>query len=111
MYCSKCGAEIMDEAVICTKCGCLVEGKRVFIKTKEQKEKDDYKLKNTADIFMILALVLRCWLIIPLLWLIPMRVYFNKQMDNQQPISVEFKVCTLLFVSVIAGILLLCCED
>lgn len=24
-YCSKCGAEIMEEAVICPKCGCAVE--------------------------------------------------------------------------------------
>lgn len=25
-YCSKCGAEIHDDAVICTKCGCAVTG-------------------------------------------------------------------------------------
>ena len=25
-YCSKCGAELMDEAVICPKCGCTQEG-------------------------------------------------------------------------------------
>ena len=25
-YCTHCGAEIMDEAVICTKCGCWVNG-------------------------------------------------------------------------------------
>ena len=24
-YCTKCGNELMDEAVICTKCGCMVE--------------------------------------------------------------------------------------
>ena len=24
MFCSKCGNELMDEAVVCTKCGCLV---------------------------------------------------------------------------------------
>ena len=24
-YCSKCGNELMDEAVLCTKCGCLIE--------------------------------------------------------------------------------------
>ena len=24
-YCSKCGNELMNEAVICTKCGCMVE--------------------------------------------------------------------------------------
>ena len=25
-YCTHCGAEIVDEAVICTKCGCWVNG-------------------------------------------------------------------------------------
>lgn len=27
MFCSKCGKEIMDEAVICPACGCPVAGK------------------------------------------------------------------------------------
>ena len=27
MFCSKCGKEIMDEAVICPGCGCPVNGK------------------------------------------------------------------------------------
>ena len=28
MFCSKCGKEIMDEAVICVHCGCKVEGSK-----------------------------------------------------------------------------------
>ena len=27
-YCSKCGNELLDDAVICPKCGCAVEGMR-----------------------------------------------------------------------------------
>lgn len=26
-YCSKCGNQLLDEAVICVKCGCVVDGK------------------------------------------------------------------------------------
>ena len=26
MFCSKCGKEILDEAVVCTNCGCAVNG-------------------------------------------------------------------------------------
>lgn len=26
MFCSKCGAQIMDEAVVCPKCGCATRG-------------------------------------------------------------------------------------
>ena len=29
MYCTKCGKEIVDDAVVCINCGCLVESKRV----------------------------------------------------------------------------------
>ena len=28
MFCSKCGKEIMDEAVICPGCGCVVQGEK-----------------------------------------------------------------------------------
>lgn len=27
-YCKRCGAELVDEAIICTKCGCSVEEKK-----------------------------------------------------------------------------------
>ena len=33
-YCSKCGAEIHDEAVVCPKCGCQVDGASI---TKSEK--------------------------------------------------------------------------
>lgn len=28
-YCVKCGAELCDEAVVCPKCGCMVDGRLV----------------------------------------------------------------------------------
>ena len=28
-YCVKCGAELCDEAVVCPKCGCIVDGRLV----------------------------------------------------------------------------------
>lgn len=38
-YCSHCGAEILDEAVICPKCGCAVEGGILDQKKKEETPK------------------------------------------------------------------------
>lgn len=29
MFCSKCGKEVNDEAVVCVHCGCAVENKKV----------------------------------------------------------------------------------
>lgn len=33
-YCSKCGAELLDDAVVCPKCGCQVDGANI---TKSEK--------------------------------------------------------------------------
>lgn len=62
-YCSKCGKELLDEAVICVGCGCPVE---VITKTKEESisaedvlEKVEKEIKGKT-IFPIMALCL--WL-------------------------------------------------
>lgn len=31
MFCSKCGKEINDDAVVCVHCGCAVENKKVSV--------------------------------------------------------------------------------
>lgn len=49
--------------------------------------------------------------LIPFIWIIPMYCYFNKKIANFEPISVAFKVCTLLFVNMVSGILLLTIND
>ncbi len=36
MYCSKCGKEIMDEAVVCVGCGCAVQGKQITQATVDE---------------------------------------------------------------------------
>lgn len=49
MFCSKCGKEIMDDAVICPKCGCETAVKKI-----DEKEVDEPK----TGIGILLALVL-----------------------------------------------------
>ena len=46
--------------------------------------------------------------LIPLAWSIPMTVIVKKKLNNNEPIGIGFKICTLLFVNLISGILLLC---
>lgn len=55
------------------------------------------------------ALFILC--LLPLAWTIPMTVHLGKQMRNEGALGTAFKVCTLIFVNVIAGILLLCREE
>jgi len=102
MYCNKCGAEIMDEAVICPKCGCPTD----TINEKRKQEKSS-EMRTLTKVFMILGCVLSGFLIVPLLWTIPMTIKYNKAVEANEPVSMAFAICSLFFVSAIAGILML----
>ncbi len=123
-YCQHCGAEIEDDAVICVHCGCA---------TNDGKEKSANKsnLGKIALIFMILGCVgtplsvlsqvldllssntviaiigIVCGLL-PLAWCIPMTIIYSRKLKNNESVGTGFKICTLLFVNIIAGILMLC---
>lgn len=56
MYCTVCGKEINDDAVICTGCGCMVKGKAVS--NNEQKQKPE----NQASVFLGIAGIIFAWL-------------------------------------------------
>ncbi len=60
---------------------------------------------------IMLCIIYTVIVLIPLAWRIPMTVSVHKKMRDKQPISVAFKVCTLLFVNLVSGILLLCMRD
>lgn len=103
-YCTHCGAELCDEAVVCVKCGCKVD-------TERPQQQQDNVLATVIKVFLILACIGLGFGIIPLAWCIPMTRAIFKKLDARQPIGVGLKVCTLIFVNVIAGILLLCMND
>ncbi len=108
-YCSHCGNELLDEAVICPKCGCQVD---IIKKDKTSTPSDKEILKTVAKVFMIIGCVAgAAAFLIPLAWCIPMTVVYWRKVDNNEPVSVGFKVCTLLFVNLVAGILMLCTDD
>ncbi len=48
---------------------------------------------------------------LPLAWCIPMTVSVHKKLNNKEPIGTALKVCTLIFVNQISGILLLCMDN
>ena len=113
MFCSKCGEKIMEEAVICPHCGCYTNNQKKI----SNPASNSSGLKTAAKIFMILGCVftgLSFLLIFPLIalaWQIPMTVSYCKKIQANEPVSTSFKVCSLLFVSLIAGILMLCDKD
>ena len=49
--------------------------------------------------------------LIPLLWILPMSKKIWKAMNEGTTLTTGFKICTLLFVNLILGIVLLCLKD
>lgn len=107
MYCSKCGAQINDDAYVCVNCGCKVERATYAVQVKQT----DDTMKTLVKVFMILGCVGMGWLLIPLAWCIPMTVKAFRCMKEGIPMTTGFKVCTLLFVNLVAGIIMLCADD
>ncbi len=102
-------------------------------RTDSNRKKNASSLKTVAKIFLILSCAacgvaflssLFCmflglsWLryaaiisviyLIPLAWAIPMTVHYWKAVKNNRPVGTAFKVCTLLFINTVSGILMLC---
>ena len=58
-FCSRCGKEIMDEAVICVHCGCQAAPNSTYEHTDEYSKVKLYESKvNVAHTLSIIALIL-----------------------------------------------------
>ncbi len=68
-------------------------------------------LATAAKILMIISTVITGFYLIPLAWCIPMTIMYSNKLKTGEPISTGFKVCVLLFVNTIAGILMLCDKE
>ncbi len=106
-FCVHCGNEIHDDAIVCVKCGRSVE-QPTQSKTVEQK---DDTMKLIVKIFLIVGCVSQGWLILPLAWCLPITISIFKSLRDNRSISTGMKICSLIFVNLIAGICLLCMND
>ena len=111
-FCYYCGNEIEKDAVFCSSCGesLKIEGKEV-----NQRKRKSY---GALKAFMIIGCIFNAfYYLIPLFWCLPMTInLFEKirsyeQGKSGEKVSTAFKICTLLFVNTIAGIILLCDKD
>lgn len=106
MFCTRCGAEIHEEAVICINCGCPVAKNTA---TNLPTETDNV-LEIIIKVFLVLGCLSLGWLLIPLIWCIPLTVIVFNRLGKKKKIGVGIKICVLLFVNLVAGICLLCME-
>ena len=108
-FCSHCGSEVNPEAVICVKCGCALNNNKV---SSNGVSRCSDELKTLVNVFFILRMISSIWAIcIPLIWVIPMykksMAYLNGEIEMDQ----GYKICVLLFASLVPGIVLLTIND
>ena len=103
MFCTKCGNQLMDEAAVCPKCGCAVEG------AKPQQQNNNVALRTIAKAFMIISTVVwGCATFgLALAWCLPMTIIYWKKVNRGEQVSTAFKICTLLFVNTMSRIMML----
>lgn len=58
-----------------------------------------------------IVIVVAIFALIPLCWILPMSKKILKAMNEGTTLTTGFKICTLLFVNLILGIVLLCLKD
>lgn len=116
-YCSKCGKQLENDAIVCIGCGRLIyeqnQLSQSYYQSQAYSNHQDYKpssLSITANTFMIIGTVLRAIFSfgISLAWCLPMSISYSKKINSGIKVSIKFKVCALLFVSLISGVLMLC---
>lgn len=107
VFCPKCGKEVSKDDEQCEYCSHQLKKKKISYNTY-QKEKNN-SLDTATKVFMILACICdSSFFLIVLIWAIPMTIYAWNRLDSGEDISIGFKICYLIFVGKLAGILLLC---
>ena len=104
-YCTKCGAGLDDDARFCTQCGSATYIQPTDTSAQQSQVSN---FKTISKVFMIISCVITGFYIIPLFWTIPMTVHYSKCIKEHKTVGTGFKVCAMLFVSLVAGILMLC---
>ncbi len=117
-FCSKCGKELVDEAVVCVGCGCPVDSKQQtsqqypqsnqqftqYVNYPVKKEKKYGGLATAAKVFAIISTVISGFSLLPLAWCLPITISFCNKVNNGEKVGLGLKICMLIFVSRLAGI-------
>lgn len=134
-FCAFCGKQIDDNAIFCGHCGKATfeqpsqnqqnyqdfqdfqnsqgyQGYQSYQAPTEQKREPSGLAKAAKILMIIFGLITSITTYgIGLAWYIPMVISYSRKLKKGKKVSTGFKVCTLLFVSTIAGILMLCDRD
>lgn len=59
-YCTHCGKEVMDEAVVCTNCGCAINNSALIKENKNEEDVPNGLLSLLGFFIPIVGLILFC---------------------------------------------------
>lgn len=104
-YCVKCGAELCDEAVVCPKCGCIVDGRLVEKdfprKIAEKKAEPVVAADNQHThtwVSMVLGILALVYSLSSLIFRVSLGELFNYLVclsDSIIPIAIIVSICQL----------------
>ena len=120
-YCHHCGKEVENGNKFCPSCGALQDryseddyyGEREANLEKPKTVKPEVSseaqtgLDLAVKIFMVLSCVAFGFAIIPLIWMVPMTIHAFHKADNNEEYGIGFSICSLIFVDLVAGILMI----
>ena len=131
-YCHHCGKSVSNGDKFCPHCGALLQRAEYgdddsrYEERKGQYEEAEVvdsgkkessgkwlnsEAKSSLDlvikVFMLIVTIVTGFAIIPLIWTVPMTMHAFRQADQKQPYGIAFSVCTIIFVSRVAGICML----
>ena len=116
MFCKFCGHPVSEDAIYCPTCGKkLDEVKKEEVKVEavglETPKKRNETIAQIGLVFCTINTIIAGFVLIPLIWMLPMTVSIYKSLQEHKPISVAMKVCTCLFLSLLGGVLLLIADE
>jgi len=103
VYCSKCGTRIKSGNNYCHKCGC-----KTFksVPKTGKKAANPTKIEIACFVLMVASCIIFGFLVIPLIWMVPMTKNYYTKIMNREEITNAFIICCIFFLNIIAGLIL-----
>lgn len=106
--CPSCEAKMPSKFSICTNCGYSFKSDKKLFETDNSVNNPSPLQIISLSLMIIASITLSlCLLFIPLLWCIPMIIYYANNIRKQKTTHIAFKICTIIFVGIIPGIIML----
>ena len=72
------------------------------------KATENADLRKATKILMLIATIIGGFAILPLAWCVPMTIAYFKKVKEGKKVGTGFKICSLIFINIFAGVYMLC---